>query len=160
MGRDEGKGELGGVRRLREGRERGVCAEVSGWKGAARRKVELVEEALRGGDGAVVNRRRSRSARVCVGSGTSGGANRARAAAGRSGMGSGGVRRQACEEMRARGSLAACGGCAKEGSAGCARRFRAGRALREGRAATAKARIAGGMPSAPAAEPSGCRRLR
>jgi hypothetical protein len=38
MGRDEGKGELGGVRRLREGRERGVCAEVSGWKGAARRK--------------------------------------------------------------------------------------------------------------------------
>ena len=24
--------------RLREGRERGVCAEVSGWKGAARRK--------------------------------------------------------------------------------------------------------------------------
>jgi hypothetical protein len=52
MGRDEGKGELGGVRRLREGRKRGVCAEVSGWKGAARRKVELVEEALRGGDGA------------------------------------------------------------------------------------------------------------
>jgi hypothetical protein len=35
---NEGKGELGGVRRLREGRERGVCAEVSGWKGAARRK--------------------------------------------------------------------------------------------------------------------------
>jgi hypothetical protein len=26
------------VRRLREGREHGVCAEVSGWKGAARRK--------------------------------------------------------------------------------------------------------------------------
>jgi hypothetical protein len=35
---DEGKGELGGVWRLREGRERGVCVEVLGWKGAARRK--------------------------------------------------------------------------------------------------------------------------
>jgi hypothetical protein len=39
--------------------------------------VELVEEVME----RVVNRRRSRSARECVGSGTSGGANRARAAA-------------------------------------------------------------------------------
>jgi hypothetical protein len=34
-----------------------------------------------------------------------------------------------------------------------------GRALREGRAAAAEARIAGGMRGAPAAEPSGCGRL-
>jgi hypothetical protein len=89
---------------------------------------------------------------VCVGSGTSGGANRARRPPGEAAWDLGFIL-----GMRARGSLAACGGYTKEGSAGCARRFRARRALREGRAvaAEAEAQIAGAMPSAPAAELKG-----